>query len=317
MAIGAPAPVAISILVPELTNGGTITWTKVASSDGQGSSYTMYGESTIDDGHVYRLPQSQWPAGKHTLFYASSTNWKRAECDTELRAMQVGTTYSCSITRSDGSSYTIMASFRQRWGRYFPVSQSQGRNCDLSNDAASALFETSSADCGSLVNLPGIMAIGAPAPVAISILVPELTNGGTITWTKVASSDGQGSSYTMYGESTIDDGHVYRLPQSQWPAGKHTLFYASSTNWKRAECDTELRAMQVGTTYSCSITRSDGSSYTIMASFRQRWGRYFPVSQSQGRNCDLSNDAASALFETSSADCGSLVNLPGIMAIGR
>ena len=157
----------------------------------------------------------------------------------------------------------------------------------------------------------------SPPPLSALNSNPELTNGGTITWTKVASSDGQGSSYTTYGESTIDDGHVYRLPQSQWPAGKHTLFYASSTNWKRAECDTELRAMQVGTTYSCSITRSDGSSYTIMASFRQRWGRYFPVSQSQGRNCDLSNDAASALFETSSADCGSLVNLPGILAIGR
>ena len=117
--------------------------------------------SVIDDGNTYRLPQSQWPAGKHILFYATSSNWKRAECDTNLRDMIVGASYECTIVRSDGSTYTITSSFREKWGRYFPVSQAQGKNCDLSSDAATAFFESSDVDCGSLVDLPGLMAIGA------------------------------------------------------------------------------------------------------------------------------------------------------------
>ena len=83
-----------------MTANGVITWTVVARSDGQGASLTSYGESVVDTANVYRLPQSQWPAGRHTLFYASNTNWKRGLCDTELRSMVVGSVYSCAITRS-------------------------------------------------------------------------------------------------------------------------------------------------------------------------------------------------------------------------
>ena len=311
------APFALALTDAGVTVGGTIGWTKVAMSDGVGASLSSYGENVVDTAHAYRLPQSQWPEGRYILYYASDTNWRRAMCKSDLRDMAVGSIYECTIVRSDGTSYSTSANFRERWNRYWPISQSQGLNCDLSADAATATFEGSSADCGTLQDAFGVVAIGSPAPPPPLALNTKsaLTLHESILWTRVASSDALGSSLTSYGVN-VDTAHVYMLPQWQWPAGRYILFYASDSNWKRALCDTDLRDMVVGSTYSCTITRHDGTAYRISATFREKWGRYFPVSMSQGYNCDLSNDAGSAMFESSAADCGELIDQAGIMAIG-
>jgi hypothetical protein len=312
-----------------------IKWHAVAASDGSSQMSAdafpgkySYGETVIRDGHVYRLPQSMWPSGRWILFWNTETNWKRASCSTNLRDMQVGSNYECTITRSSGETYTITASFRENWGRYFPVSEAQGRNCDLNSDLSKPfMFESSTADCGSLADKPGFMAIGSQSGLDLKPVDGQLqvansnsaaTNEGSITWTVVNAANGQANPQTVtggYGENLISTDNVYRMGQSKWPSGYHALFWASEDNWKRAKCNNKLKDMKVGTTYECEITRSTGQVYTITATFREEWGRYFPISTQQGWNCDLSRGTP-WMFETSSNDCGDLMNKPGFMAVG-
>ena len=71
---------------------------------------------------------------------AVAGDWKMASCDVDLRDMVVGKTYSCTITTSDGRSYTTAATFRESWTRYWPVGEAQGSDCDLSGRTG-ALFD--------------------------------------------------------------------------------------------------------------------------------------------------------------------------------
>ena len=136
-------------------------------------------------------------------------------------------------------------------------------------------------------------------------------------WTLTSMALGHGVPPGSYADSVIDECNLYRLPQSQWPPGYRMLFYRDRSGeepWKIATCSVELRSMQVGSTYECSITTSAGRPpYSTTASFRESWTRYWPISESQGRNCDASG---SYMFEDSDADCGSLRKGHGYVAIG-